>query len=39
VKAVDYVDADRVSIAKKKAAAEKISAAQRQAIALESEVR
>jgi hypothetical protein len=36
---VDYVDADRVSIAKKKAAAEKISAAQRQAIALESESR
>jgi hypothetical protein len=31
------VDADRVSIAKKKVAAEKITAAQRQAIALESE--
>jgi len=39
VKAVDYVDADRVSTAKKKAAAEKITAAQRQAIALESELR
>jgi hypothetical protein len=39
MKAVDYVDADRVSIAKKRAAAEKISAAQRQAIALELESR
>jgi hypothetical protein len=38
MKAVDYVDADRVSIAKKRAAAEKISAAQRQAIALETEL-
>ena len=37
VKAVDYVDADRVSVSKKKAAAEKITAAQRQAIALEAE--
>jgi hypothetical protein len=34
---VDYVDADRVSISKKKAAAEKITAAQRQAVALEAE--
>ena len=37
MKAVDYVEADRVSIAKKRAAAEKITVAQRQAIALESE--
>jgi Fe-S-cluster-containing hydrogenase component 2 len=37
VKAVDYVDADRVSLSKKKAAAEKITAAQKQAVALESE--
>ncbi len=37
VKAVDYVDADRVSIIKKKAAAEKISAARREAAALELE--
>jgi hypothetical protein len=36
---VDYVEADRVSISKKKAAAEKITAAQRQAMALESESR
>jgi hypothetical protein len=36
MKAVDYVDADRVAVAKKKAAAEKITAAQRQAVALES---
>jgi hypothetical protein len=34
---VDYVDADRVSLSKKKAAAEKITAAQKQAVALESE--
>jgi hypothetical protein len=34
---VDYVDADRVSIIKKKAAAEKISAARREAAALELE--
>jgi hypothetical protein len=39
MKAVDYVDADRVSIMKKRAAAEKITAAQRQAIALETEPR
>ncbi len=39
MKAVDYVDADRVSIMKKKAAAEKITAAQRQAVVLESELR
>jgi len=32
------VDADRVSISKKKAAAEKISAARREAAALESEL-
>jgi hypothetical protein len=37
MKAVDYVEPDRVSIAKKRAAAEKITIAQRQAIALESE--
>jgi hypothetical protein len=37
MKAVDYVEADRVSIAKKRAAAEKITIAQRQAIALASE--
>jgi hypothetical protein len=36
---VDYVDADRVSTAKKKAAAEKITTAQRQAVVLESELR
>jgi anaerobic carbon-monoxide dehydrogenase iron sulfur subunit len=35
VKAVDYVDAGRVSIFKKKGAAEKIYAAQREAAALE----
>jgi hypothetical protein len=35
---VDYVDADRVSLSKKKAAAEKITAAQKQAVALESEL-
>jgi hypothetical protein len=34
---VDYVEADRVSIAKKRAAAEKITVAQRQAITLASE--
>jgi Fe-S-cluster-containing hydrogenase component 2 len=39
VKAVDYVEADRVSVLKKKAAAEKISAARREAAALESESR
>jgi Fe-S-cluster-containing hydrogenase component 2 len=37
MKAVDYVEADRVSIAKKRAAAEKITVAQRQAVALASE--
>jgi Fe-S-cluster-containing hydrogenase component 2 len=37
VKAVDYVDADRVSVSKKKAAAEKISAARKEAAALEVE--
>ncbi len=36
-KAVDYVDADRVSVIKKKAAAEKITAARREAAALEAE--
>ena len=39
VKAVDYVDADRVSTFKKKSAAEKISAARKEAAALESELR
>ncbi len=39
VKAVDYVDADRVSTIKKKTAAEKISAARKEAIALEAELR
>jgi Fe-S-cluster-containing hydrogenase component 2 len=39
MKAVDYVEADRVSIAKKKTAAERLSAAQREAAALESELR
>jgi hypothetical protein len=39
MKAVDYVEADRVSILKKKAAAEKISMARREAAALESESR
>lgn len=39
VKAVDYVDAERVSLEKKRAAAGKITAAQRQAIALELESR
>jgi hypothetical protein len=38
MKAVDYVEADRVSIAKKRSAAEKITAAQRAASALESEL-
>jgi hypothetical protein len=38
MKAVDYVEADRISIAKKRAAAEKISSAQRAASALESEI-
>ena len=37
VKAVEYVEPDRVSTVKKRAAAEKITAAQRQALALESE--
>jgi hypothetical protein len=37
MKAVDYVDADRVSIGKKRAAAEKISAARKEATALLSE--
>jgi Fe-S-cluster-containing hydrogenase component 2 len=37
VKAVDYVDADRVAIVKKKAAAEKLTAAKREAAALEAE--
>ena len=39
VKAVDYVDAGRISIAKKRAAAEKITEARREAISLESESR
>lgn len=39
VKAVDYVDADRVSTLKKKSAAEKISAARKEAVALEAELR
>jgi hypothetical protein len=39
VKAVDYVEADRVSILKKRTAAEKISVARREAAALESEPR
>jgi hypothetical protein len=39
MKAVDYIEADRVSIAKKRTAAEKIATAQRQATALESEIR
>ena len=38
MKAVDYVEPDRVSISKKRAAAEKITAAQRQALVLESEL-
>jgi len=38
VKAVEYVEADRVSTAKKKTAAEKITAARREAAALESEL-
>jgi carbon-monoxide dehydrogenase iron sulfur subunit len=38
MKAVDYVEADRVSIAKKRSAAEKITSAQRAALALESEL-
>jgi len=36
VKAVDYLEADRVTALKKKTAAEKISAARREAAALES---
>ena len=39
VKAVEYVEADRVSTAKKKTAAEKITAARREAADLESELR
>jgi len=39
IKAVDYVEADRVSNAKKKTAAERISAAGKEAAALESELR
>ena len=39
MKAVDYIEAYRVSIDKKRSAAEKITTAQRQAIALESELR
>ena len=38
VKAVEYVEADRVSTAKKKTAAEKITAARREAAPLESEL-
>jgi hypothetical protein len=38
MKAVDYVEADRISIAKKRSAAEKISTAQRVASALEAEI-
>ena len=37
MKAVDYIEADRVAIAKKRAAAEKISAARKEAAALEAE--
>jgi carbon-monoxide dehydrogenase iron sulfur subunit len=39
VKAVDYVDPERVSTSKKRAAAERISAARKEAVALESEIR
>ena len=39
IKAVDYVDADRVALLKKKAAASKIAAAQREAAGLEAELR
>jgi hypothetical protein len=38
MKAVDFIDADRVSIAKKRSAAERITTAQRQALALETEM-
>jgi Fe-S-cluster-containing hydrogenase component 2 len=38
MKAVDYMEADRVSTAKKRSAAEKITAAQKAALALESEL-
>jgi hypothetical protein len=38
MKAVDFMEADRVSISKKRAAAEKITTAQKQAVALESEL-
>ena len=37
MKAVDYIEADRVAIGKKRAAAEKISAARKEAAALEAE--
>jgi len=37
MKAVDYVDADRMNLPKKRAAAERITAAQREAAALMSE--
>ncbi len=36
VKAVEYLDADQVSVSKKRSAAERISAAQKEAVALES---
>lgn len=39
VKAVDYVEADRVSVAKKKEAAEKITAARKESLALLAESR
>ena len=39
IKAVEYKEPDRVSISKKRAAAEKIYAAQKQAVALEAEIR
>lgn len=39
VKAVDYVEADRVSTLRKKSAAEKIFAARKEAVALEAEIR
>jgi carbon-monoxide dehydrogenase iron sulfur subunit len=38
MKAVDYIEADRESVSKKRAAAEKITAAQKAALALESEL-
>jgi Fe-S-cluster-containing hydrogenase component 2 len=38
MKAVDFIEPDRVSISKKRSAAEKITAAQKAALALESEL-